>query len=322
MASVSGISVPARPRRARPVNITPPPAPNRRRRLLAVGLPRYSPNRGPSCPRRPDCASRTGRDRPLAPASYGPGRPAADGRRCRRRLARRARQVRLDGGRGARARRRRSATRLRRACRHTPSRRRRRSAPTRVRACPPGPTWDERARCSARRRRSCRRIPTSTRSRSTTPRAGPSPGPGGRRTFRTNASPAPRRSSSHPAPPACASCTSGPSRRSDRRAGDSAAWPPSTCSRATARSAAAINRRSPFETAQVPVSLRPRYEGAGESVPPYGFLLGAPGEPPLLEAVVGAGVACRAPAVLERRRARHRPRAPGADAGHRRRHPA
>ena len=41
-----------------------------------------------------------------------------------------------------------------------------------------------------------------------------------------------------------------------------------------------------FETAQVPVSLRPRYEGAGESVPPYGFLLGAPGEPPLREAIV------------------------------------
>src|SRR5262249_36208475 len=41
-----------------------------------------------------------------------------------------------------------------------------------------------------------------------------------------------------------------------------------------------------FETAPVPVSLRPRYLGAGESVPPYGFLLGAPGEPPLLEAVV------------------------------------
>ncbi|HET6316146.1 MAG TPA: hypothetical protein VFG86_06795, partial [Chloroflexota bacterium] len=41
-----------------------------------------------------------------------------------------------------------------------------------------------------------------------------------------------------------------------------------------------------FESAQVPVSLRPRYEGAGDSVPPYGFLLGAPGEAPLLEAVV------------------------------------
>jgi signal transduction histidine kinase len=41
-----------------------------------------------------------------------------------------------------------------------------------------------------------------------------------------------------------------------------------------------------FETAQVPVSLRPRYEGAGESVPPYGFLLAAPGEPPVLEATV------------------------------------
>ena len=36
----------------------------------------------------------------------------------------------------------------------------------------------------------------------------------------------------------------------------------------------------------MPVSLRPRYEGAGESVPPYGFLLGAPGGPPLLEAIV------------------------------------
>jgi signal transduction histidine kinase len=41
-----------------------------------------------------------------------------------------------------------------------------------------------------------------------------------------------------------------------------------------------------FETGQIPVSLRPRYEGAGDSVPPYGFLLGAPGEPPLLEAMV------------------------------------
>src|SRR6185436_11389159 len=41
-----------------------------------------------------------------------------------------------------------------------------------------------------------------------------------------------------------------------------------------------------FVTARVPVSLRPRYEGAGESVPPYGFLLGAPGEPPVLEAIV------------------------------------
>ena len=50
-----------------------------------------------------------------------------------------------------------------------------------------------------------------------------------------------------------------------------------------------------FQTAPVPVSLRPRYEGAGDSVPPYGFLLGATGEPPLLEAVV-------APASLEQLR--------------------
>ena len=32
-----------------------------------------------------------------------------------------------------------------------------------------------------------------------------------------------------------------------------------------------------LSTSLVPVSLRPRYEGGGESVPPYGFLLGLPG---------------------------------------------
>ena len=35
-------------------------------------------------------------------------------------------------------------------------------------------------------------------------------------------------------------------------------------------------------TSLVPVSLRPRYEGGGESAPPYGFLLGLPNQPPLL----------------------------------------
>ncbi len=41
-----------------------------------------------------------------------------------------------------------------------------------------------------------------------------------------------------------------------------------------------------FQTSLVPLSLRPRYEGAGESVPPYGFLIGVPGAPPLLEAEI------------------------------------
>src|SRR4029079_879491 len=38
--------------------------------------------------------------------------------------------------------------------------------------------------------------------------------------------------------------------------------------------------------AGVRFSRPPRCLGAGDSVRPYGFLLGAPGEPPLLEAVV------------------------------------
>jgi signal transduction histidine kinase len=42
-------------------------------------------------------------------------------------------------------------------------------------------------------------------------------------------------------------------------------------------------------TSLVPVSLRPRYEGGGESAPPYGFLLGLPNQPPLLEAEVAPG---------------------------------
>jgi signal transduction histidine kinase len=44
-----------------------------------------------------------------------------------------------------------------------------------------------------------------------------------------------------------------------------------------------------FETSLVPVSLRPRYEGAGDATPPYGFLLTAPGGAPLLEAEVAPG---------------------------------
>jgi hypothetical protein len=40
-----------------------------------------------------------------------------------------------------------------------------------------------------------------------------------------------------------------------------------------------------LETSLVPVSLRPRYE-SGDSVPPYGFLLSAPGGTPLLDAEV------------------------------------
>jgi signal transduction histidine kinase len=46
---------------------------------------------------------------------------------------------------------------------------------------------------------------------------------------------------------------------------------------------------STLPTSLVPVSLRPRYEGGGESVPPYGFLLGLPNQPPLLEAEVAPG---------------------------------
>jgi len=41
-----------------------------------------------------------------------------------------------------------------------------------------------------------------------------------------------------------------------------------------------------LSTSLVPVSLRPRYEGGGDSVPPYGFVLGLSGQPPLLEAEV------------------------------------
>jgi signal transduction histidine kinase len=41
-----------------------------------------------------------------------------------------------------------------------------------------------------------------------------------------------------------------------------------------------------LSTSLVPVSLRPRFEGGGESVPPYGFLLGLPNQPPLLDAEV------------------------------------
>ena len=36
----------------------------------------------------------------------------------------------------------------------------------------------------------------------------------------------------------------------------------------------------------MPVALRPRFEGGGDSVPPYGFLLRLSGQPPLLEAEV------------------------------------
>jgi signal transduction histidine kinase len=41
-----------------------------------------------------------------------------------------------------------------------------------------------------------------------------------------------------------------------------------------------------LQTSLAPVSLRPRFEGAGESIPPNGFLLGLPGSAPLLEAEV------------------------------------
>ena len=41
-----------------------------------------------------------------------------------------------------------------------------------------------------------------------------------------------------------------------------------------------------FQTSLVPVTLRTHYEGAGESVPPYGFLLTAQNAPALLEAEV------------------------------------
>jgi signal transduction histidine kinase len=41
-----------------------------------------------------------------------------------------------------------------------------------------------------------------------------------------------------------------------------------------------------LSTSLVPVSLRLRYEGGGESVSPYGFLLGRPDQPPLVEAEV------------------------------------
>ena len=41
-----------------------------------------------------------------------------------------------------------------------------------------------------------------------------------------------------------------------------------------------------LSTSLVPVALRPRFEGGGDSVPPYGFLLRLSGQPPLLEAEV------------------------------------
>ncbi|HEX7085366.1 MAG TPA: ATP-binding protein [Vicinamibacterales bacterium] len=44
-----------------------------------------------------------------------------------------------------------------------------------------------------------------------------------------------------------------------------------------------------YENALVPIALRPRYEGGGDSVPPYGFLLSAPDGTPLLEAELPAG---------------------------------
>jgi signal transduction histidine kinase len=61
------------------------------------------------------------------------------------------------------------------------------------------------------------------------------------------------------------------------------------------------NEAFTFQTALLSLALRPRYEGAGESKPPYGFLIGAPGSPPLLEAEV-------APEQLRALRARWRAR--------------
>jgi signal transduction histidine kinase len=44
-----------------------------------------------------------------------------------------------------------------------------------------------------------------------------------------------------------------------------------------------------FPTSLAPVALRPRYEGAGESLPPYGFVLTTESGAPLLEAEVAPG---------------------------------
>ena len=48
-----------------------------------------------------------------------------------------------------------------------------------------------------------------------------------------------------------------------------------------------------YQDALVPIALRPRYEGGGESVPPYGFLLSAPDGAPLLEAELPPGSLAR-----------------------------